>query len=435
VTGPTPIEARQRWAREVTQALAERRLSINAAAKEVGISPGRLQAWLHQDVEPSPRVMRDLARVIGRSHVHLLELLDWLPAEMADAPLRLEATEKLNEAIGEARRWLRGATRAAGLRGGAQVAGALLDAGADWGVTMRNSERGSRYRTRYALRVGCHPVGEGPSTEDTTRDRAGIERLIVDTMLRTAATWLPPERVAGQDWAKRPDLVLSVPHLCASRPRGLRPNLLVPPSIVVVGIPWAGSQEVAALLADLLDWAYLDLRALAAEQFELTSGTAPEVAERAQTSAARRLLDDPNGRARQTVWSYNQPKPILQAFRQLGPELPLVVLLRAPDSLISYVTEQFALRGDPHVDLVEAAQNLVRRTLEQDLSDRCFLILDVPDLPLGMNGPDEVDLVFDAYVELAFEAARWLHERHGAPSLDHASGVLGSLWRGAHGGG
>ncbi|GIJ51518.1 hypothetical protein Val02_84040 [Virgisporangium aliadipatigenens] len=430
MTGPTPIEARQRWAREVLQALAERRLSINAAAKEVGISPGRLQAWLHQDVEPSPRVMRDLARVIGRSHVHLLELLDWLPAEMADAPLRLEATEKLNEAIGEARRWLRGATRAAGLRGGAQVAGALLDATAGWGVTMRNSERGSRYRTRYAVRVGCHPAGvEGPSTEDTQRDRTEIERLIIDTMLRTAATWLPPERVAGQDWAKRPDLVLSVPHLCASRPRGLRPNLLVPPGIVVVGIPWAGSQEVAALLADLLDWGYLDLRALAAEQFELASGTAPDVVERAQVSAARRLFDDTTGRARQTVWSVNQPKPILQAFRQLGPELPLVVLLRAPDSLISYVTEQFALRGDPHVDLVEAAQNLVRRTLEQDRDPGSYLILDVPDLPLGSNGPDEVDLVFDAYVELAFQAARWLHERHGAPSLEHAGGVLGSLSR------
>src|SRR5688572_3110428 len=131
-------EARQRWANEVLQALAERRISINAAAKDIGISPGRLQAWLHQDVEPSPRVMRDVARVIGRSHVHLLQLLEWLPPEMSDAPMRLEATEKLNEAIGVARRWLRGASRETGMRGGSLVAGTLLERSSDWGATIRN---------------------------------------------------------------------------------------------------------------------------------------------------------------------------------------------------------------------------------------------------------------------------------------------------------
>src|SRR2546430_11100407 len=99
-------QARQRWADEVLQALGEKRLSINAAAKAVGISPGRLQAWLRQDVEPSPRIMRDLAQVIGRGHSHLLQLLEWLPPEMSDAPLRLEATERLNESLAQARRCL-----------------------------------------------------------------------------------------------------------------------------------------------------------------------------------------------------------------------------------------------------------------------------------------------------------------------------------------
>ena len=94
-------DARRRWADEVKQALKERGLSINAAANQIRISPGRLQAWLSQDVEPSPRVMKDLARVIGRQHIRLMQLLDWLPTELADVPLRLEATEKLQEAIAE----------------------------------------------------------------------------------------------------------------------------------------------------------------------------------------------------------------------------------------------------------------------------------------------------------------------------------------------
>ncbi len=425
-------EARQRWANEVIQALAERRLSINAAAKEIGISPGRLQAWLHQDVEPSPRVMRDLARVIRRSHSHLLQLLEWLPPAMADAPIRLEATEKLNEAIGEARRWLRGATREVGIRGGTLVAGALLAARREWGATVRNSIRGQRYPTRYAMRVGFHPVqprDDEPTPEETGRDRRSIEEAIFDVMLHTSARWLDPGPATGAHWARRSDLVMTVPSLCASRPRGPRPNLLVPPSIVVVGIPHAGSQEVAALLADLLEWAYQDVRALAAEQFELAPDAAADVVERAEVTAARRLLEDSSGVARQTVWSYLDPKPILQTFRQLGPELPLVVLLRAPDSLLSYVTAQFAERKDPDVDLVEAAQNLVRRTVEQNREPDSYLILDVPDLPLGTNKPDEVDVVFDAYVDLAFQAAAWLHKRHGAPALAHSEGTLGRLWR------
>jgi transcriptional regulator with XRE-family HTH domain len=428
-------EARRRWADEVIQALAEQRLSINAAAKEIGISPGRLQAWLHQDVEPSPRVMRDLARVIRRSHTHLLQLLEWLPPEMSDAPMRLEATEKLNEAIGEARRWLRGATRAVGIRGGVLVAGAILESSREWGATVRNSVRGQRYPTRYALRVGFHPTVDAPhppTPEDTARDRRRIERAIFDTMLRTSASWLDPGRATGPHWAKRPDLVMTVPSLCASQPRGLRPNLLVPPSIVVTGIPYAGSQEVAALLANLLEWAYLDVRALAAEQFELGPDASANVVERATVTAARRLLEDPSGIARQTVWSYSDPKPVLQTFRHIGPDLPLVILLRAPDSLLSYTTDLYAERDDPDIDLLEAAQNLVRRTVEQTGQSDRYLIIDVPDLPLGGSKPDEVDLVFDAYVDLAMQAATWLHDKHGAPALEQSDGILGQLWRSAN---
>jgi hypothetical protein len=47
-------------------------------------------------------------------------------------------------------------------------------------------------------------------------------------------------------------------------------------------------------------------------------------------------------------------------------------------------------------------------------------------------GPDAtvpVDLFFDASVELAFEAARWLQEVHGGPPLEEAPGILGTLWR------
>jgi transcriptional regulator with XRE-family HTH domain len=433
---PTAHEARRRWADEVTQALNEQRLSIHAAAKAVGISPGRLQAWLSQDVEPSPRAMNDLARVIGRQHLYLMELLDWLPPDLSDVPLRLEATAKLREAMADARRWLEGASNLVGMQGGRLAASALLEASDDWETILRHSIRGDRHRVRYSTyvalsRVNAPDANAKPAPpQDTLKDRDEIERLIASTILRTSAGWVSPDRLGSSTWFKRPDLVLSAPVLCASNPRGLRPNLLVPPSILVVGIPFAGGQEVGALLAGTLEWAYFELAATARQQFGLDSTSLVQM-DRAQAEIARGLLEDPEGTGRLTVWSYSGLKPMLQTFREIQEDLPLVVLLKAPDSLLDYVTKRLELEDSPDVDLVETAQNVVRRTLLTRRDPQTYKVIEIPDLaiPPGDGRPEEADLLFDVYVDLAFQAAEWLQEHHGGPALDTAPGVLGELWR------
>jgi hypothetical protein len=48
---------------------------------------------------------------------------------------------------------------------------------------------------------------------------------------------------------------------------------------------------------------------------------------------------------------------------------------------------------------------------------------------LGYDPADNADAEFDAYVELAFRVADWLHEEHGAPRLSSASGLLSELKR------
>jgi hypothetical protein len=95
----------------------------------------------------------------------------------------------------------------------------------------------------------------------------------------------------------------------------------------------------------------------------------------------------------------------------------------------TFTDEAASVVVDPDVDLVEAAQNLVRRTVESNRDTNRYLIIDVPDLPLGSGKPDEVDLVFDEYVDLAFRAAEWLHATHGAPQLALSDSILGRLWR------
>jgi transcriptional regulator with XRE-family HTH domain len=418
----------------VKQALQERRLTINAAAKAIGISPGRLQAWLSQDVEPSPRAMEDLARVIGRQHIRLMQLLDWLPGEVGDVPLRLEATEKLREAMAEAQRWIQGSSGTVGLQGGSLVESALLDVSDDWEVLLRHSIRGVQYPVRHSTLVSFSRVGSpdrhaAPTApEDTDGDRAELMSLLHDTILRTSAHWLAPERFEGREWPKRRDLVLSVPVLGASKPRGLLPNLVVPPSLVVVGGPYTGSQDVGALLAGTLDWAYFELAAAARERFGLGADATAEMTDRAQAEVARRLLERPESVGRLTVWAYSALQPILHTFREIGAELPLVVLLRAPDSLLGLASRRLGLDSSPDRDLIETAQNVARRELLDNRDPASYLILDVPELSVEEGHPEEADRFFDAYVELAFQAAQWLHDQHGGPPLDDGPGLLGELW-------
>jgi hypothetical protein len=422
---------RKRWADEVTQALAEQRLSVHAAARMAGISPGALQAWLNQDVEPAPRAMAALASVIERRHLHLLELLGWLPEELSDVPLRLEASARLEESLAEARRWVEAATTAIGSSGATLLAGALLERSGRWEVLLRQSYRGHRYKAHpYATHLALSRLGDpdphDPPSQppDTDADRQEVEALVGDEIRRSNAYWRLPERTAGWQWLKRPDLVLSVPLLNASRPRGLQQNLVVPPSICVVGIPFAGGPDVAALLATALDWAYTDLNAAVRERFGVLLGSPQEAA--AQSEIARRLLDTPTRAGRLLVWSYTSVPPIADTFLAVKQDLPLVVFLKAPDGLIRYVAER--LRDMTSVVEIETAQNTVKHTLARR-DPKSYLTLEVPELPVPRGTLHDVDASFDAYVELAFRAAEWLQKEHGGPSLEEESGLLGELWR------
>lgn len=425
-------ESRARWAKEVNQALAERGLSVHAAARQAGISPGALQAWLHQDVEPSPRAMEALARVIGRGHLHLVSLLGWLPRNLGDIPIQTEAAFKLREALAEAGRWVEAASAGLSFGGGSLIANAMLDASSDWEVLLRHSIRGTRFPVRYITDVAFSRVGHPNPHDLSTRepdlegDRAEIEELIQQALRQTGAYWRLPQRAKDWPWVKRPDLVLSAPVLLGSKPRGLRPDLGVPPSIAVVGVPFSGAPEVGALLASLLDWAYMDLLNDARHRFGTAAGSRDELA--AQAEIARQLLGDPAGAGRRLVWSYDDLEPLIETFQPtlVGSELPLVVFVRIPEGLIEYAAEKLPRSCDGAT--IETTQVRIRRLLEKRPADQS-VVVDLPDLPIGPGRLHDVDQFFDAYVDLAFEAAQWLHKVHNGPPLGDAPGIIGDLWR------
>jgi transcriptional regulator with XRE-family HTH domain len=428
-------ELRDRWAKEIRQALAERGMSVHAAARQAGISPGALQAWLQQDVEPSPRAMEALARVVGRRHLHLISLLGWLPKELEEIPIQLEAANKLREALAEAQRWVEAASTSVTFGGGSLIANAMLEATSEWEVTLRHGTRGTEHQVCFLTNIGFSRSGQPgphdppPSPADTERDRAEIERLIAPVLRQTGAYWRLPERTATWTWPKRRDLVCSTPVLLASKPRGLRPNLSVPQSIVVAGVPFSGAPEVGALIASSLDWAFIDLPESARQRFGVASGSDNELV--AQAEIARGLLEDPTGAGRCLVWSYRDLEPLVESLREplLGRELPLVVFLRIPESLIEYGGRRLPRGADAAA--IETAQNRIGRLLDQRGNDRS-VVLDLPDLPLGPDKLHDVDVFFDAYVKLAFEAVQWLHKFHEGPRLEAAPGILAELWRDAH---
>jgi transcriptional regulator with XRE-family HTH domain len=427
-------QARQRWQQLVTQALVERRMSINAAAKEMGISPGRLQAWLNQDVEPSPRVMGKLAEVLGLSHLHLLEVLGWLPAQLSNVPLRLEASTRLHDAVAQAERLLYAADETAG---GLAVAEAVLNGSNDWDTRLSNVTAGRTYKVRYSTLLGFSRVpreaetGPPSAAVDTAADRREITALAHQAIERTWSRWLTPDEVRAHGTAfPRPDLVLSSPVLGSARPRGIYPELNVPASIAVLGIPTFGAQEVGALVADALDWAFFDLGYEMGQLHGYDVEASSTERKPAQIRMARRLLYGADREREPVVFSWDEPTSIRETFREIGEDSPLVVFLRAPDSMLEYAFRRFSAEGSQTAaDELEIAQNVVRRTLENRHDKDTYLRLDLPELSSEHDPARDADILFDAYVELAFEIADWLSKRHGARNLFDTSGILSRLKR------
>jgi hypothetical protein len=347
------------------------------------------------------------------------------------------------------------ATAVIGFSGPLLIAQELLRNSEEWQVVIRHSIRGHQYRVPFSTYAGFSRLGppghqhEPGLASATNDDRREIEHLTRQAFQRTSPYWRQPDTTEHFHWAERRDLVLVVPRLLAAKPRGLRPNLAVPPSILVVGVPYAGAINVGALLATALDWGSVDLEMAAGERTgvqQRTERTEP-VLTHARSDVARRLLKDPEDGARFLVWSWTDIRSILRTFRRLelevlldraesGVALPLVVFIKVPDMRFEYVAQRDA--HDPaqrsgllDADLVAAAQSLIEVHLaKRDPASYKVLELTPPDGALDIPPADRsVDLFFDQYVRLAFEAAQWLHREHGGPHLDEAPGVLAELWR------
>jgi hypothetical protein len=172
--------------------------------------------------------------------------------------------------------------------------------------------------------------------------------------------------------------------------------------------------DVAGLLVTTLDWAFTGLDAVVRDRDDAVPNCSRGL--QTQSDVARALLG---------ARGLGQDRAAAGVILQLGGgdhdtileirpgDLPLVVFLKTPNSLLTYTAKRQRDRSTL-VDLL-TAQNTVEHALSQRENSKSSGTLEVPDLPLDHTAPRDVHVWFDAYVELALAVAEWLMKEHGGP--------------------
>ncbi len=116
------------------------------------------------------------------------------------------------------------------------------------------------------------------------------------------------------------------------------------------------------------------------------------------------------------VWAYDDPEAIDRTLHLLSDSTTLVIAPQLPDEAISYAAYRTGREESALADTQKALETVLRG--RDDPSS--YLILPVEDLPIDVTARDsleDVHATFDAWFELALQAAKWLHQRHGGPEM------------------
>jgi hypothetical protein len=308
-----------------------------------------------------------------------------------------------------------------------------------WNMTILPRRRGQRYPVDFATLLGFSPSPYHPErdTIQTLRKRLEVDavaerfrdeisRLGEPVFDQLAAYFEDPRRAED---AAFPTLAIFTQHFLGSsspteRPVSLQSGLTTERvrSVAVASIGGAGGPDVARLLADGLGWGYTNLEIAAWElvgaprTFDIAQGY------RGQVEAVRQLLSNRHGESDDMVWSYNELEPMRGTIAQVAASGTPVVWIEAPESLIDWEVQNW----EKDKGYLMATQSIIAEGLREALAQGTALRLELPELDIPPV-PIDADVLFDAYVELAFGAFEWLHRKFGGPVLQDASGELGRL--------
>jgi hypothetical protein len=122
------------------------------------------------------------------------------------------------------------------------------------------------------------------------------------------------------------------------------------------------------------------------------------------------------------VWAYNELEPMRETIAEVAASGIPVVWIEAPESLIDWAVQNW----DKNKGDLMATQRIVAEGVFDALAQGTALRLELPVLEIPPV-PTDTDVLFDAYVDLAFDAFDWIHRQFGGPALPEASGELGRL--------
>jgi transcriptional regulator with XRE-family HTH domain len=321
----------RRWGEAVSAALRERRMSNNAAAQAVGVSPATFSAWVNGATRPNVEALPRIAEVTGVSLWRLHELAGYLPEDYSPATAVIEAVNHQRSFYQELRRWAARSEEAIGLSPAARAAGLIVDHDPGWQVTIRPNLKGIEYAVASNTLLGLVHTRTPAAPLHTAR--VALEEAIGSKLATLGLLWRG-RTVPG--WPDAPPLVLEVPEHERTRGRGAAPAPGFPPTILVVGVPYAHAELVGSLLAEAIDYGYLNMRTEACIHGELGMGASAAEVE-AATAQLVRLHRHQGPSLLHTVWTCSYPEAVAElSERDLLASRTHVLHVRARPELVEY---------------------------------------------------------------------------------------------------
>ena len=246
------------WAEAVRTGIRARGLSLDEAARRIGVPTSTLRSWIEHRHAPKVTVFdhwAQLAEVTGLGEAELLRVAGVLPDSLATPVHVAQAAKALREGIDQAGRFLRQATALVYSSPGTQVANAIAASPIDWEMRIRSATRGDEVRITYHHYVGVVPPRDFP--HDDAEARRIIEHDILGELWRPLGLYWRVAEV--HDWHEPPRLVIQVPEQEATRPPVPSPVVTAPPVVVLSPI-WGYGELLASLVADGLGFGNVDFR-------------------------------------------------------------------------------------------------------------------------------------------------------------------------------
>jgi transcriptional regulator with XRE-family HTH domain len=387
------------WGAEIHGALDRQGITVNSASSRLGLRNTTLKRWLAGEVPPQLSRLASIAELTGVSHAIQLELGNVLPPELRAEAHAMQVADQLRGAIGEFTEVLSRAAELAFSDAGARLAGILLaDGGAPLQVTLRRAYRGRRYPVHLSTYVGVESIGREEYGDEELR------RLVTSIISQSArvfgARWREQE---AHDWQPpHPRLILNVPQHERARPPASNAVQAVP-NVLILGCPYAHAEYIGALLADALNYGYIDIRYSVPLPLDRTP-VDPVVTE-ARVEFARQLAADESV-TRRNVWSLADHRILPKVISTLkNAPVGCAVYVRSEDRLLARGGEVWSIPLDEMFEMRSALDTLVASV------DWPVLTVIMPDTLLSNGaGVIESDRIADVAMLAAVDV--WIQLRN-----------------------